>query len=100
MQVSPPAEAGHLPAVLLSDVEAAREGDPTVDDDDLAVVAQIHRLKENAAHRQEVPHAHTRLVQRPAPRGSEREAPVAVEQEAHDDAALGRRHEAIAKPAT
>ena len=98
MHVAPRAEAGHVPPVLVADVEAARERRLAVDDDDLAVVPEVHGLQERASHRQEVGDAHARLAQRPPPAGAEREAPESVHQEPDGHAALGCGHEPVAKP--
>ena len=40
-RVAPEAKAGHLAQVLVADIQAAREGDPAIHDQDLAVVAQV-----------------------------------------------------------
>src|SRR5207302_3404294 len=50
--VAPASDPRHEAAVLVSDVDAARESEPAVDDDDLAVVAQVDWLKDERAHRQ------------------------------------------------
>src|SRR6202041_160186 len=66
----------HLAAVLVADVEAAGEGDGAVDDDDLPVVAEVHRLKEDRAHREERADLHPRLLERTEVARVDREAAV------------------------
>ncbi len=87
-----------MPAVLVADVEASGEGGRSVDDDDLAMVAQVDGLKEHAAHREELGHLDPRVVQRAPPAAAQREAPEPVHQQAHVHPALRRRDEALAKP--
>src|ERR1019366_2643591 len=65
----------------------------------LAVIAKVHGLEEGASHRQELGHPAARLEDRSLPRRAEREAPEAVDQEAHGHATLRGGHEPIAKPA-
>jgi len=49
VEIAPGAEAAHRAAVFVGDVEAARERDLAVDDDDLPVVSEVDRLKEQRA---------------------------------------------------
>ena len=88
-----------MAAVFVADVEAAGERRRPVDDDDLPMVAEVDRLKEHAAHREEVGHLDARLRERALVPAAEGEAAEAVHEEPHVHSALRRRHEALAEPA-
>ena len=62
------------------------------------MVAQVHRLQEQRAHRHEEADLGPRATERPPPTAAEREAPVAVAQEADLDAPLRGLNELVAKP--
>ncbi len=99
VEIAPGADSAQRSAVFVGDVEAARERHLAVDDDDLAMVAEVDRLKEDGPHREEARVLSAGGAERVPPSSREAEATEGVAEETHFDATLRGGDEALAEPA-